>query len=188
MENRGQATSNLAMAWADSVTADVTEPKSRSRTRLNLTTAGGVRRHRPRPLKSGDVDIVKEPAMYGVPEQLDLAPFVGTTLENISLAKFQIQFIFGGDPWAGKHCVVAVEGYWEMRDAQSALIDKAIPPDERDVYKLHQVLGRTVTATQVKPPESFTLIFDNGWTLTFVDDSPQYESCHVYIGDNEIHI
>ena len=126
--------------------------------------------------------------MYGVPAQLDLAPFVGATLDNIGLAKCQIQFIFGGDLWTGKKCVVAVEGYWEMRNAQSVLIDKAIPPDERDAYRIHSLLSRTVTDAKVNPPESFTLVFDNGWTLTFVDDSPQYESCHVYVGESEIHI
>jgi len=126
--------------------------------------------------------------MYGVPEDLDLAPFVGTTLDYISLSSGQIQFIFSGNPWTEKNCVVAVEGYWEMRDGQSVVIDKATENDDRDAFRIHRLLSRTVTETKVNSPESFSLVFDNAWTLTFVDDSDQYESCHVYVGDSEIHI
>ncbi len=126
--------------------------------------------------------------MYGVPEQLDLAPFVGTTLDCIGLGKYQIQFFFSGDPRTKKNCGVTVEGYWEARDAQSAVIDKAAENDDRDVYRIHRLLSRTVTRTKVNPPESFTLVFDNGWTLTFFDNSSQYESCHVWDGDSIIYI
>jgi hypothetical protein len=125
--------------------------------------------------------------MYGVPENLDLSPFVGTTLDAISLSQWQIQFVFSGDPKEMTR-VVAVEGYWEMRDAQSLLIDKALEHDERDVYKIHRLLSRTVTETKVDPPKSFSLVFDNGWMLTFVDDSGQYESCHIYVDGSELHI
>jgi hypothetical protein len=132
--------------------------------------------------------------MYGVPAQLDLTPFVGTTLDYIGLGKYQLQFYFTGDPWAGKKYAVTVEGYWEVRDAQSVVIDKAVEidkataNDDRDAYRIHHLLGHTVAETKINPPESFTLVLDNGWTLTFVDDASGYESCHIYIGDSEIHI
>ena len=126
--------------------------------------------------------------MRGAPEQLDLAPFIGTTLDYIGIGKYQIQFVFSGDPWKGKDRVVTAEGYWEIRDAQSVVIDKAMEHDDRDVYEIHHLLSHTVTETKVNAPESFTLIFDNRWTLTFVDDSSHYETCHVYVGDSEINI
>jgi hypothetical protein len=125
--------------------------------------------------------------MYGVPQQLDLAPFIGTRLDCISIGKYQIHLSFSGDPWT-KDRGVTVEGYWEMRDAQSAIIDKAAENDDRDAYRIHRLLSRTVTETKVNPPESFTLVFDNGWTLTIVDSSSQYESCHIYVGDSIIYI
>ncbi len=127
--------------------------------------------------------------MYGVPEQLDLTPFVGKTLDYIGVGICQLQFVFGGNPYTEKNCVVTVEGYWEVRDGQSVVIDKAAENnDDRDSYRIHRLLSHTVTEAKVNPPRSFTLAFDNGWTLTFVDDSGNYESCHVYFGDREIHI
>jgi hypothetical protein len=126
--------------------------------------------------------------MYGVPEQLDLTPFIGTTLDYIGVGKFQINFVFSGNPWKETDRTIAAEGYWEMRDSQSVVIDKATENDDRDAYRIHRLLSRTVTGTKVNPPESFTLTFDNGWTLTFVDDSSHYETCHVSVGDQEIHI
>jgi len=126
--------------------------------------------------------------MYGVPKQLDLTPFIGTTLDYIGVGKYQIQFVFAGDPWIEKHRVVTAEGYWEMRDPQSVVIDKATENDDRDAFRIHRLLSHRVTEVKVSPPESFTFVFDNGWTLTLVDDSSEYESCHIYIGDSEIHI
>ena len=126
--------------------------------------------------------------MNGVPDDLDLASFVGTTLDVISVAKYQLSFGFSGDSRTEKDRVIAVEGHWELRDAQSAVIDKATENDHRDVYRIHRLLSHTVAGTKVNPPESFTLVFDNDWTLTFLDNSSQYECCHVYVGDMEIHI
>lgn len=126
--------------------------------------------------------------MYGVPEQLDLTPLVSTTLDYIGVGKYQLTFVFSGNPWKEKDRSISVEGYWEIRDAQSVVIDKAVENDERDVYRIHRLLGCTVTETKVNPPTSFTLIFDNGLSLTFVDDLPGYESCHIDVGNGEIHI
>jgi len=126
--------------------------------------------------------------MYGVPEQLDLTPFIGTTLDYIGVAKYQVHFVFGGDPWTEKNRGVTTQGYWEMRDSQSVVIDKATENDDREAFRIHRLLSHRVTEIKVSPPESFTLVFDNGWMLTFVDDSSQYESCHIQVGDREIHI
>jgi hypothetical protein len=126
--------------------------------------------------------------MYGVSEQLDLTPFVGTTLDYIGISISQVLFLFSGNPWTEKDRSVAAEGYWEMRDNQSVVIDKATENDNRDIYKIHCLLSRTVVKTKINPPESFALVFDNGWTLTFVDDSNGYENHHITMGDIEIHI
>lgn len=125
--------------------------------------------------------------MYGVPAQLDLTPFVGTTLDQIRFGQFQIHFTFSGEPGTADRGV-SVEGYWELRDGQSALIDAAVVNDERDSYKIHRLLGRTVTAIGLNPPKSLTLFFDNGLELTIVDDSDQYECCRISTGTEETHI
>jgi hypothetical protein len=101
--------------------------------------------------------------MYGVPEQLDLAPFIGTTLDHIGVGKFQIQFVFSGDLWTEKDRVVTVEGYWEVRDAQSAVIDKATENNERDVYRIHRLLSRTVTEARRHGDEKGLLSSRGTW-------------------------
>jgi hypothetical protein len=53
--------------------------------------------------------------MYGVPENLDLTPFLGTTLDFIGVGKYQLQFVFSGDPGT-KDRVISAEGYWEIQD------------------------------------------------------------------------
>ena len=126
--------------------------------------------------------------MYGVPEQLDLAAFIGATLDYVGVGKHQVQFVFSGEPRTEKDRVVTAEGYWEMLDGQSVVIDKATKDDNRDCYRIHRLLSHTVTETKVNPPESFMLVFDNGWALTFVDDSSHYETCHIFSGDGETHI
>jgi hypothetical protein len=124
--------------------------------------------------------------MHGVPEHLDLTPFIGTTLDHVLICLYTLHFVFEGNPWTEKKYVISVEGCWEVRDAQSVVIDKAAS-GERDAYRIHRLLGHNVAETKVNPPESFTLIFDNGWTLTLVDDS-YYDCCHIRVGDSEIHI
>jgi hypothetical protein len=82
--------------------------------------------------------------MYGVPEQLNLAPLIGTTLDYIGVGKYQLYFVFSGDPWKSKDCRITVQGYWEMRDAGSVVIDKAAENDARDAYRIHRLLSRAV--------------------------------------------
>jgi hypothetical protein len=125
--------------------------------------------------------------MYGVPAQLDLTAFIGTALTGISIGQYQIHFLFSSDVGGGDRGIT-VEGGWELRDVESALIDKACALDERDVYRIHRLLGRKMTAARVSPPESFTLVFDNGLALTICDDSSEYESCHIFSGTGEVHI
>ena len=115
--------------------------------------------------------------MYGVPEDLDLSVFRGAALIQVALGEFQVQFHFQPDGYIG------VEGHWELRDASGALVDQAVPNAEREAYRVHTLLGHTVTATQVDPPRSFTLTFHDGKTLTVFDDSEQYESFCIQPGN-----
>jgi hypothetical protein len=132
--------------------------------------------------------------MHGVPQQLDLTPFVGRYLDYITLCQYQIGFSFSGEPGT-KYSHITVRGCWEFKDPQLVLIDKgdfhcgeAEHRYERGAYKIHLLLGRTVTDTKINPPESFTLIFDNGMTLTIIDDCSGYECCEIQFDDTEVFI
>jgi hypothetical protein len=56
--------------------------------------------------------------VYGVPADLDLSRFIGATLEQVALGRFQIQFHFHPDAEIG------VEGRWALRGRSGRLIDE----------------------------------------------------------------
>lgn len=114
--------------------------------------------------------------MYGVPVDLDLSRFNGATLIQVSLGEFQVQFHF--TPTAE----IAVEGRWELRDRSGRLIDHAQETTDREAYRVHHLLGRQVTGSQVDAPGSITLEFDSGHRLQVFDSSPEYESFTIQPG------
>ena len=115
--------------------------------------------------------------MYGVPADLSLKRFVGATLIQIALGEFQIQFRFQPDS------EIAVEGRWELREHAGQLVDHAQAAANRDVYRVHQLLGRKVTDSRVDAPKSITLQFDSGHRLEVFDSSQQHESFTIQPGD-----
>ena len=116
--------------------------------------------------------------MYGVPADLDLTHFRGAMLEQIALGPFIIHFRFGADPEG----VISVEGDWELLAPNGHVIDQQQSPEERDAYRLHVLLGRTVVETEVMPPEAFSLTFDSGHRLFIFDRSLEYESFSIQPG------
>jgi len=115
--------------------------------------------------------------MYGVPADLDLSIFQRAILTQVSIGEFQIQFHF--HPTAS----ISVEGNWELMDAAGNRIDSAKPNEERDVFRLHVLLGKTVEHHSVAPPRAFSLGFESGYVLTIFDDSREYESFSIQPGD-----
>jgi len=111
--------------------------------------------------------------MHGVPADLDLSKFKDATLTQLGIGEFQIQFLF--HPQGN----ISVEGKWELRDSDGILIDQAKTNVEREICRLHIVLGKTVENYSINAPESFSLRFDSGHVLTVFDDSKQHESFSV---------
>jgi hypothetical protein len=116
--------------------------------------------------------------MHGVPPNLDLERFSGSILTQICLGEFQQQFHF-----AEPTLSISVEGGWQLSNAASELVDRSLENDVRDAYRVHRLLGRSVVGNVVNAPQSFTLRFDNGWSLTVFDDSRDYESFSIQPGD-----
>jgi hypothetical protein len=117
--------------------------------------------------------------VYGVPADLNLTPFHGAALEQIALGEYIVQFRFGGNPCRE----IGVEGGWELRAADGSLVDRNQDTTEREAYRVHLLLGRTVLASEVRAPKSFTLKFDSGHTLEIFDDQTEYESFSIQPGD-----
>jgi hypothetical protein len=115
--------------------------------------------------------------MHGVPQDLDLSPFQGADLIQIAIGCYDLQLNFSPEDRK-----ISVWGHWELSDSTGTMIDQAQEHLSRDSYKVHRLLGRTVTAYSVEAPKSVTLTFDNGMTMTFYDDS-EYESLSIQPGN-----
>jgi hypothetical protein len=117
--------------------------------------------------------------LHGVPANLDLAPFLGASLQRIDLGKWIIHFQFDIHPVG----VIGVEGEWELLDSQGAVIDHQQEPADRESYRLHHLLLHDVVSAHVQAPEWFSLTFDNGMVLKVYDASRQYESFSIRPGN-----
>src|SRR5262245_32365038 len=112
--------------------------------------------------------------MYGVPTDLPLEPFVGREFNQICLGQFQVQL---HSTAAGS---ISLEGRWELRSTTGLVEDSAQDHSERDTFRIHKVLEVPVTRFHLDPPHSFTLEFENGYSLTVFDDS-KFESFSVSV-------
>jgi len=108
--------------------------------------------------------------MYGVPPDLPLDRFVGRECSLIGIGRFEIRFLF---PDAGD---IYVQGGWEIRDGSGGIVDRSLEHAARNCYRAHVILDSPVQRFVVEPPSSFTLYFENGFSLTIFDDSEQFES------------
>src|SRR5215475_11969404 len=115
--------------------------------------------------------IVHDGRMYGVPEELPLAGFVGQELDLIGLGRSQIQLRFSG---GGQ--IDIESGSWELADPRGTPLDAAEEHDTRECYRLHRLLSLPVVGFAIDAPFSFTLAFGEGFRLTIHDDDPHYES------------
>jgi len=124
--------------------------------------------------------------MHGVPNDLDLTPFIGCTLDQIAIGAHEIQFHFSG-PGGHISPSLAVESHWEYRGTNGEMLDRALHddqlPTERDVYRVHRAITHTVVSVTLDPPDSITVGFDDGTTLRVWDsNAPHYESFRIEPG------
>ena len=74
-----------------------------------------------------------------------------------------------------------------MKDSAGALIEAGERTDvsysKRGTFHLQLLLGNNVESYSVHSPESFSLRFNSGHSLTFFDDSSKYESFSIQPGD-----
>jgi hypothetical protein len=116
--------------------------------------------------------------MYGVPSNLDLRRFCGATLTQLGIGEFQLQFHFTQPEFS-----ISVEGDWQVNNPEGEIVDRSLPNAERESFRVHRLLGRTVVESSVNAPKSFALRFDNGWSLVVFDNSQEYQSFSIQPGD-----
>lgn len=115
--------------------------------------------------------------MHGVPADLDLSIFHQAALIQVCLGEYQVDFHF--HPQA----CICVEGDWELVDARGERIDHKHENGDQRPYHLHRLLGQSVTASVINPPESFSLYFADGEVLRIFDSSHDCESVSIQPGD-----
>ncbi|MEA5452945.1 hypothetical protein VB780_30520 [Leptolyngbya sp. CCNP1308] len=113
--------------------------------------------------------------MYGVPPDLPVNVFVGQEFNQICLGRFQIQFHASG---TGS---IFVEGRWKLFDDKGVVIDEEQDHAKREAFRLHQIIDVPILRASINPPQSFSLLFENGWCLMIFDDMPHYESFSIDI-------
>jgi hypothetical protein len=114
--------------------------------------------------------------MYGVTDRIDLSKFVGTTLEQIAIGRYQIIFRFHPDG------SIDSEGKWLLLGPDGSVVDQSEEPGERDAYRVHVCLGQRVATATPEPPDAIAITFETGYVLRFVDDSEHYESFNIQPG------
>ncbi len=119
--------------------------------------------------------------MYGVPVDLPIQRFLGDTLSQVCIGCDGVHFRFG------RTSTISAFGLWQLHNSSGTLIDQTQEHSEREFYRIHLILNANVTACSMDAPRSFSLTFSTGHQLTFIDDTPQYESCTVYFdGGSEV--
>jgi hypothetical protein len=113
---------------------------------------------------------------------LDISVFQGAQLIEVRLLWSVDYFRFEPDG------LVGVEGRWLLRAPDSRVVERTRYALAGDAAVLMQVITQHVTGTEVAPPESFTLVFDDGTTLTVFDDSDRYESFSIHVGSRSIYV
>jgi hypothetical protein len=116
--------------------------------------------------------------VYGVTHELPLQAFVGQEFNYIGLGRFQIQFVASG---AGK---LFVEGRWELRTPDGAIVDRAQAHEERSSFQIHAIIDVPIRSFLIAPPSSFSFQFESGHELTVYDD-PKFESFSIHLDGQE---
>jgi hypothetical protein len=118
--------------------------------------------------------------MYGLPRDFDATVFVGRELITISFSANTIHLAFSDN------ISITLTSSFVYCDASSdACLNQTIPVRSSNLMHL---IGQTVDTATATPDGTLALVFDNGNSLTCLDDLQNYESYSICIGDREIFV
>jgi hypothetical protein len=118
--------------------------------------------------------------MYGFQDEKLLSWLVGRELEQIGIGAHEVTFNFYP---AGR---MTVTGRWELYDPGGQVIDHSMEHAGRTQYRLHHLIGPTVSKVVVESETAMTMSFANGFRLRVLDDDPRYEALVADPGDGQI--
>lgn len=116
--------------------------------------------------------------MYGLPDDFDPGVFVGRRLESITFAENVIVLTFS------EGVTVSISGTVFYQEAADTPRRRERPLTTHTSFV--GAVGRTVEATDLKSPQELILRLEKGFSITLVDDSDEYESYLISLGDRDI--
>lgn len=116
--------------------------------------------------------------MYGLPGDFNPDVFVGRRLESITFAENVIVLAFSGA------VTVSISGTVLYQAAADTPQRRERPLTTHTSFV--SAVGRAVETTELKSPQELILRLEKGFLITLVDDSDEYESYLISLGDREI--
>ena len=116
--------------------------------------------------------------MHGLPADFDPGMFVGHELIQVSFTVNTVHLCFDGD------IAITMESSFTLRPGPAAeTMTQSLPVEWSPIMVL---LGRRVHSARATAEGMLVLEFEGGGMLSCLDDSKEYESYHIRIGDREI--
>ncbi len=117
--------------------------------------------------------------MNGIPDKLDLSNMVGCRLDTIALQEYQLTFQFDGGS------SIVVEGAMDVT-LKDSIVARWEQEEGWTSLEFQRCIGTIIERFAIPSKKELDLYLSDGWILRFYDDSPQYESFHIYPQD--IHV
>jgi hypothetical protein len=114
------------------------------------------------------------PGMYGVPQDLDLSAVVGEFTTQIHVGQYDLQFTFGSVNFAVQSQASVLDGERVVAHWSEGVWPEAGFFDVMNTAVSGWTIGR----------DRIVLDLENGLSLRFVDDSEQYETMQIRIGND----
>ncbi len=116
--------------------------------------------------------------MYGLPDTFDATIFVGQTLLQVTFSENTVQLLFDGGT------SVTIMSSFDVRTGESSE-EQAIPVRSSSAMSL---VGHAVTSAEGKRDGTLTLTLSGDTSITVHDDSEEYESYVIKVGDQEVYV
>lgn len=116
--------------------------------------------------------------MYGLPANFDASRLVGCRLEQVCFSANTAHFAFD------QEVCITIESCFSYTTVDTGRSDLATVPIRESAVM--QLIGQSVELAYGSPDGSLTLVFANRHSLVCHDDSTDYESYRLKIGDEEI--
>ena len=114
------------------------------------------------------------PSMYGVPQDLDLSAVVGEFTTQVCVGQYDLQFTFGSVNFVVESQASVLKG-----ERVVAHWSEGVWPEAG----FFDVMNAAVLGWRIGP-DQIVLDLENGLSLRFVDNSEQYETMQIRIGDD----